>query len=254
MLVATLVALVSTTQASPNFVVTNESQAKAIDIAALEQRLENARTALANFLGKSVPVPVEVIVSEGPGIPNARLGKIELFYSKGAIHADGVEHELTHVTMGYTGRGSNLPGVEEGLASFAGESLNPALYFPNVGQSSDAWATYFVQSGQTLPLYEVLTGAYRFGELGTAKDLHCWQSYVEGASFVRWMVEQQGWPVFWQFYEETKQFGLTQATATPLEQSWRTHLLAKRIKPAVPKVALPQDDPRYLSWTRMLKG
>jgi hypothetical protein len=251
----TLVALVFlsfTTQASATFIVTNASRAIASDIATLEQRLEIARGVLAGFLGRPLPAVVEVIVSDGPGIPNARDGRIEVFYSEGRIRADAVEHELTHVTMGYTGRGAHLAGVEEGLASFAGESLNPAASFPHIGQSADAWATYFIQSGQALPMHGVLTGAYRFGELGTADDLRCWQSYIEAASFVRWMVETQGWPVFWQFYEETKEFGLTQVAAAKLEPTWRTHLLAKKIKPLPPKLALPQADPRFQAWTRML--
>jgi hypothetical protein len=251
MTLATLVFLASAAQTSPNFIVTNTSQATASDVAALEQQLENARNTLATFLGKPLPTPVEVMISEGPGIPNARDRKIELFYFKGGIRTYAIEHELTHVAMGYTLRGAHLAGVEEGLASFVGESLNPALIFPNIGQSSDAWATYFVQSGRDLPLHGVLTGAYC---LGRVEDLRCWQSYVEGASFVRWMVETQGWPMFWQFYEETKQFGLTPATAATLEQAWRAHLLGKKIKPALPKVALPQDDPRFQSWARMLTG
>lgn len=255
MTLATLVFLVSATQqATPNFTVTNASQATVSDIAALEQRLESARTALTKFLSRPLPTPIKVLVSEGFGIPNAGDREIELFHLKGSIQADAAEHELTHVTMGYTGRGTHLPGVEEGLASFAGESLNPTPSFPHIGQSSDAWATYFVQSGQHLPLHGVLTGAYRFGELGTAEDLRCWQGYVEGASFVRWMVETHGWPVFWQFYEETKQFGLTPTTAAKLEQEWRADLIGKKIKPARPAVALPQDDPRFQSWTRMLNG
>lgn len=250
-MVAMLVFLASAAQTSPNFTVTNASQATASDITVLEGQLESARSALTKFLGKPLPSPVEVVVSDGPGIPNARDRKIELFYSKGSIRAYAIEHELTHVAMGYTIGSTRVPGVEEGLASFVGESLNPTAGFPYIGQSADAWATYFVQSGQDLPLRDVLTGSYCFG---TAEDLRCWQSYVEGASFVRWMVDTQGWPMFWQFYEETKGFGLTPATAATLERAWRAHLIGKKIKPALPNVALPQDDPRYQAWTTRLLG
>ena len=83
----------------------------------------------------------------------------------------------------------------------------------------------------------MLIGSYRFAELGSIDDLHCWQAYVEGASFVRWMVATHGWSAFWQFYEETKQFGLTEANAQTLEQAWLTNLRRKKIKPAQRRVA-----------------
>jgi hypothetical protein len=158
---------------------------------ALGADLEEERARVSRFLRREAPTRIVVWVEDGNRVANASGGKLNLYAQHGQIYAGAAAHELVHLTTGYTA----LPFLEEGLAVYVSEELDPDLtnLFPQVGQPVDAWVELFRRRDTLIPLDVAFrTQRFDWNLDGLPRDAEAWQTYVEAeaGSFVH---RRSGW-------------------------------------------------------------
>ncbi|HSI03716.1 MAG TPA: hypothetical protein VLC93_04540 [Myxococcota bacterium] len=250
---------------SAHFAVRNNSKASPAAVQQVLAQLERHRAEiLALFPLRALP-PIDVNLVDGTFVPyatgpdGAMFMQIPVVNGRPAMGA--LQHELIHIMAGY----SNV-GLMEGLAVHGDQAIRPhdRSVFPAFGESVDAWTRYFVESSNYVPLVRVFTAREFFKEAASgenrtmsADDIFSWQSYVEAASFVRWLIAERGWDEFWAAYKQATLTGSNARIIGPLldryEDEWlRAARNAPRLTRPVREI-LPVSDPRFLSLANALE-
>ncbi len=214
---------------------------------ALLQRLRPWSRRVYAYLGDPRPQPVNLILTQ-----RIRIG----YYASPNLYlppADDGEmletwiHELAHHV---TGHQSNFL-FKEGIATHVLEALlvetgRVPQGFPQYGQSNDAWVALFDRSG-TLPTLDDLMPLQRYDGRTPQSDFRSWQVYVIGASFVGWLIRNQGLQTFHDVFG-AESLG---PRGADWERRWRADIRAANHPPFDPMRHLP-DRTRYRRYAARL--
>jgi hypothetical protein len=235
------------TLGTEHFVIQNSSSAPREALIALGAELEEERLRVSRFLRREVPTRIVVWVEDGNRVANVAGGRLNLYAQHGQIYTGAAAHELVHLTTGYTA----LPFLEEGLAVYVSEELDPHLtnLFPQVGQPVDGWVELFRRRDTLIPL-EVAFRTQRFDWNldGSPRDAEAWQTYVEAGSFVRFVVESKGWEAFWRLHRHQSLQTSLERSPAQLQQEWLESVSSRRKYTMPCRMALPQNRGRYRAW------
>lgn len=199
------------------------------------------------YLGVVDPLPLNLVFTRRIGIG---------YYARPNLYvppADELEmletwvHELAHHA---TGHQSNF-FFKEGIATHTLEALfqredRVPLGFPQYGQSTDAWVALFLSRGLLRPLAELMA-QQRYDGSSADADFRSWQVYLIAASFVGWLIRNEGLGVFRRAFD-TEDLG----TKTRAWQAqWLAELRQQQPVQFDPAKHLP-DRPRYQHWVSRL--
>jgi hypothetical protein len=183
----------------------------------LELELDRTAAFLPEF-----PVPTDTIVFhllKGNGLPFVSPPTLELSEWRDALALEYLPHLFAHLLTGYT----NLPFLEEGIAVYATEVLEPdsKVTHPYRGQPTTAWVSLFEANNSTIPLATAFSATnlgYDYG--GSTPDASAWQLFIEAGSFTRWVFEAYGrdaWVRLWDLQSIGVALG---GTAVDIERDW----------------------------------
>ena len=235
---------------SKHFHIYNYSSASYFELRKFARSLEVGRKNVYKFLKKEYePDVTNVIVNEGRKIPSTSGGILRLYRHKNRIYSGLIPHELTHIIAGYK---SSLV-VSEGISVFTAESLAGDLRdrFPYYGQTTDAWTNLAIQKKSFIPLkdlLEVSSVQNMFNLDGSPSDAFAWQVYVEGGSFVRWIVEAKGWDIFWKYYDSSEPVPILGSSIEEIEKDWVQHIKNKNLSSVACRELLDQSKVRFKFW------
>ena len=85
-------------------------------------------------------------------------------------------------------------------------------------------------------------------------DASAWQLFIEGGSFVHWVVDTYGWPAWWEAYQTDDPATALGATGTELEDGWLAATRAQYPDPVPCEEALGAVGPREEFWCRRARG
>lgn len=194
------------------------------------------------------PLPVNIVISRAVGIgyytrPNVFLPPDD----DPREMLETLVHELAHHATGH----ESTFFFKEGIATHTAEALfarqgERIEGWPQYGVSTDAWVSLFLQRGQ-LPTLQVLIDQSGYDSSTREADFRSWQTYLIAASFIGWLIEQEGYETFRQvFREET--LGLRH---TEWERRWQADIKARALPAFKVAQSLPQTA-RYRDYLRRL--
>jgi hypothetical protein len=229
---------------SQHFTIKNNSSATEPLIHRFAETLEKSRTDVGNFLRKDPPNSIYVFVEEGSGQAHAyHSGQLCFYYSDGKIYSAPAAHEITHLTADKHFINS-LRFMEEGLAEYVEESLDPAAIS---SQSNDAWVKLFIKKETVLPLWKIfdIRSTAFTNPWGSNHETVIWQTYQEAGSFVRFLIDSRGWDAFWDFYNSGNSRSGLGIPLQNLEREWLETLHHKSISYSPCRKVLDQSIPWY---------
>ena len=201
-----------------------------------------------DYLDVSDPLPLNLVFTHRIGIGYYARPNLYVPPSDELEMLETWVHELAHHA---TGHQSNF-FFKEGIAThtlealFAQETRVP-LGFPQYGQSNDDWVRLFLSRGLLPPLAELMA-QQRYDGRTADTDFHSWQVYVIAASFVGWLIRNEGLNTFQRVFD-AESLG---AEGAAWERRWRASLDAQRPREFDPAQHLP-NTPRYRAWTQRLR-
>lgn len=202
-----------------------------------------------SYLGVARPLPLNLVFTDRIGIG---------YYARPNLYvppSDELEmletwiHELAHHA---TGHQSNF-FFKEGVATHTLEALflrenRVPLGFPQYGQTNDAWVQLFLARDRVPPLADLMA-QQRYDGRSAESDFRSWQVYVIAASFVGWLIRNEGLDAFRRVFD-AESLG---ADGTGWERRWREALLRSPRVDFDPAMHLP-DRPRYRRYVERLRG
>ncbi len=158
-------------------------------------------------------------------------------------------HELAHHATGHESSFFFKEGIATATAEavFAEQGLQIEGW-PQYGVSTDAWVNLFLQRGALPPLQSLVE---KIGYDGSSREaeFRSWQTYLVAASFLRWLIEHEGYDTFRSvFWEET-----LGPKGAEWERRWLADLKARALPPFDVAAALPSSA-RYAYYARRLRG
>ncbi|MES2883769.1 MAG: hypothetical protein V4709_03130 [Pseudomonadota bacterium] len=252
MRLATLLLLLPLTAsaAPPVIRMVNEAALPALEISQMQRDYGRWATRVYRYHHLTNPAPVNLVISRAVDIgyymrPNVYLPPdddpremLETFVHELAHHATG--HESTFF-------------FKEGIATATAEALfaedgRQIEGWPQYGISTDAWVTLFMQRGE-LPRLQSLVEKTGYDGSSRDAEFRSWQTYIVGASFLRWLIEHEGYDTFKSvFWEET-----LGPQGAEWERRWLAAIKARALPPFDAAQALPQTA-RYAYYARRLRG
>lgn len=202
-----------------------------------------------DYLGVDRPLPLNLVFTDRIGIG---------YYARPDLYvppSDELEmletwiHELAHHA---TGHQSNF-FFKEGVAThtlealFLRENLVPQG-FPQYGQTNDAWVRLFLARDRVPPLADLMA-QQRYDGRTAESDFRSWQVYVIAASFVGWLIRNEGLDAFQRVFD-AESLG---AEGAAWERRWREALQRSPRVDFDPATHLP-DRPRYRRYVERLRG
>jgi hypothetical protein len=183
--------------------------------------LETGVVAVAGFLPEfgSFPAVITFEILEGGGAPVVSMDDALITQYEDDLAIEYVPHLLTHMLTGYVRR----PFIEEGIAVYATEVLDPASTITNPyrGQPPHAWVSLFQEHGSTIPLATALAATnLGFDYEGSSVDASAWQVWIEAASFTRWVVTTFGREAWLDWYVSDDLTGTLAVGMADLEVAW----------------------------------
>lgn len=238
---------------SAHFRIENSSDASNWELRNLAQALEKGRVQVCSFLHINPTFDTTLVsVREGFKIPTARDGKLQMYRYHNKINQSAIVHELVHIIS----KNISLPAIDEGLAVFVSESIHQDHLnrFPNYNQNADAWVKLFLQRTSLISLKQLLEiQEFHFNVNGSPEDAYSWQGYLEGASFVHWVVQAKGWDVFWRYYHSTKPVPLLGPSIEEIEQEWVTFLKGQQLPAFSCREQLDLSQARFQFWCNAIE-
>ncbi len=158
-------------------------------------------------------------------------------------------HELAHHATGH----ESSFFFKEGIATHTAEALfaeqgERIEGWPQYGIATDAWVSLFLQRGQ-LPALQSLVEKSGYDGSTREADFRSWQTYLVAASFIGWLIENEGYDTFKSvFWEET-----LGERHTEWERRWLASIRQQGLPPFDVAQALPQTA-RYAYYARRLRG
>jgi hypothetical protein len=245
----------SITYETEHFVILDDgSGLDSVTVVALAARLELELERVGQVLtGLTPPALITARVRPGFGLPYVTASDSSLTLWSDTLALDYLPHQLTHLYTRYARR----EFVEEGLAVYVSELLLPDVgtVHPYRGQPPHAWVSLFQIHGSLI----ALSPAYAATNLGYALegstfDASAWQLFIEGGSFVHWVVDTYGWPAWWEAYQTDDPATALGATGTELEDGWLAATRAQYPDPVPCEEALGAVGPREEFWCRRARG
>ncbi len=195
------------------------------------------------------PLPVNVVITRKVGVGYYMRPNIYLPPDDASEMLETFVHELGHHATGH----ESSFFFKEGIATATAEAMfaehgRQIEGWPQYGVSTDAWVTLFLSRGE-LPSLQSLVA--RTGYDGSTQDaeFRSWQTYLVAASFLRWLIESEGYDTFRSvFWEET-----LGASAAEWERRWLAAIKARAIPAFDVQRALPETA-RYRYYARRLAG
>lgn len=200
------------------------------------------------YLGVRRPLPLNLVFTDRIGIG---------YYARPNLYvppSDELEmletwiHELAHHA---TGHQSNF-FFKEGVATHTLEALflresRVPLGFPQYGQTNDAWVALFLSRKLVPPLADLMA-QQRYDGSTLESDFRSWQVYLIAASFVGWLIRNEGLETFQQAFD-TENLG---EQGAEWERRWRADLQRRPPEAFDPATLLP-DRPRYRRYVERLR-
>jgi len=158
-------------------------------------------------------------------------------------------HELAHHATGH----ESSFFFKEGIATHTAEALfaeqgERIEGWPQYGIATDAWVSLFLQRGQ-LPALQSLVEKSGYDGSTREADFRSWQTYLVAASFIGWLIKNEGYDTFKSvFWEET--LGERHAE---WERRWLASIRQQGLPPFDVAQALPQTA-RYAYYARRLRA
>ena len=156
-------------------------------------------------------------------------------------------HELAHHATGH----ESTFFFKEGIATATAEALfaedgRQIEGWPQYGVSTDAWVNLFAQRGE-LPRLQTLVEKTGYDGSSRDAEFRSWQTYIVAASFLRWLIDNEGYDTFSSvFWEET-----LGPQGADWERRWLADIKARALPPFDVAQALPQTA-RYAYYARRL--
>ena len=234
--------------AAPVIRVVNEAQLPAATVEQLRQSYARWAKRLYAYHQLAKPEPVNLVLSRRVGIgyyyaPNVYLPPDD---DPDEMLETWI-HELAHHATGHQSRFFFKEGIATHTleALFAEDGRMPQG-FPQYGQSNDAWVSLFDRRGQ-LPALRELIARERYDSSSEEADFRSWQVYIVGASFIGWLIRNEGYEAFREvFWEE--ELG---AKGPEWERRWLASIRARQLPVFAAAAALP-NRARYRSYARRL--
>ena len=236
--------------AAPVIRMVNDAKLPAPQISQMQRDYAQWATRVYRYHHLANPAPVNLVISRQVDIgyyqrPNVYLPPdddpremLETFVHELAHHATG--HESTFF-------------FKEGIATATAEALfaedgRQIEGWPQYGVSTDAWVNLFVQRGE-LPRLQTLVEKTGYDGSSRDAEFRSWQTYIVAASFLRWLIEHEGYDAFKSvFWEET-----LGPQGAEWERRWLADIKARALPPFDVVQALPQTA-RYAYYARRLRG
>jgi hypothetical protein len=199
------------------------------------------------------PGRITAEVLAGIGLPTVTAGENTLTLWADSLALNYLPHQLTHLYTGYARRAF----VEEGLAVYVTELLaaGDSTVHPYRRQPPHAWVALFQQHGSLIPLATAY-GASNLGYdmQGATYDASSWQIFLEGGSWVHWVVETYGWAAWWEAYLTDDPPTALGATPQEIETNWLAAAAAAYPAPRECEDALGTVGAREAFWCRRARG
>jgi hypothetical protein len=220
----------------------------------LAERLELEFGRVGGVLsGITPPQRLFARVVPGIGLPYVTTDDSSLTVWSDTLALEYLPHQLTHLFTRYARR----EFLEEGLAVYLSEVLLPddSTVHPFRRQPSHAWVSLFQQLGSFIPFTRVYAATnLGYSIEGSTFDASAWQLYLEGGSFVRWVVETYGWDAWWELYQTDDPAAALDTTTAALEEAWLAATRAQFPDPLACEEALGTVGPREEFWCRRARG
>lgn len=238
----------STLLAAPQIKLINEARLPADEIAQLGRDYRPWAERLYRYHRLTRPAPVTVLITRQVSIG---------YYTRPTIYLppdddpremlETFVHELAHHATGH----ESTFFFKEGIATHTAEALfaeqgQRIEGWPQYGVAADAWVSLFLQKGQLPPL-QVLIDQPGYDGSTREADFRSWQTYLVAASFVGWLIEQEGYDTFASvFWEEA-----LGARHAEWERRWLADIRQQQLPPFDLAKTLPQTA-RYRDYARRL--
>ncbi|MGQ0697987.1 MAG: hypothetical protein ACT4PZ_07065 [Panacagrimonas sp.] len=237
-------------QAKPPIRMIDETDMPAAERDAMMVDYEAWALRVYRYLHVADPLPVNLVVSR-----RVRIG----YYARPNVYVPAVTdegemletwvHELSHHATGH----DSTFFFKEGIASHTLEALflqdgRVPQGFPQYGQTNDAWVSLFDRSGE-LPALTKMMELDSYDAASRESDFRSWQVYIVGASFVGWLIRNEGFDTFAKAFA-SEELG---PRAAEWERRWLKDVRAQSFKAFAPVEQLP-DRARYRYYADRLKG
>lgn len=237
-----------------HFRILDEASLDSATIVRIAERLELEYGRVGAVLDTITPPDrITAQILAGIGLPTVTAAQNTLTLWSDSLALEYVAHQLTHLYTGYARR----EFVEEGLAVYVSELVlaGDSAVHPYRRQPSHAWVSLFQEHGSLIPLATAY-GASNLGYSlqGSTFDASSWQIFLEGGSWVRWVVETYGWPAWWETYLTDDPTTALDATPAELETNWLAATVAQYPDPRECEDALGTVGPREAFWCRRARG
>jgi len=216
---------------SQYFDVRNKSAASDRQIGRMVEQLEQDYVTLTAFLGREPEERIPVLLTDGSAPAYADQGTLYVFYDQGVISLETAPFFLAALVAGPS---SGSLFFDLGLSLYAAEETGLAAGL--TGQPADAWVVLLQQESALIPLEKAWPVEMPGDEEGL---FDFFRAMMEGGSFVRWLVETQGWDVVWQIRGGGALEGALGVPFSQAEANWLAAVAAKDLRPKPCLLAVP---------------
>jgi hypothetical protein len=209
--------------------VRNNSSADQAAVRKAVAQLEADYVAIQSFLGRESDHPVPVLIANGAGPAFTDGARLNVFYDGQGMDLSTAPFFLVPLSEGSLSVADLNLFVEGGFAIYVAEETGRAL--PLLGQSADAWVTWFRQNGGLAPLAD----AQRLGAIvlpRRERDVpDAVRVLLQGGSFVRWVAEVYGLDSVQDLRAGASLADVTELSLPEAEHAWLEAVSAKALRP-----------------------
>ncbi len=228
----------------------NDAHLPAADIQRMQAQYGPWAERVYDYNHLSQPLPVNVVITRRVGVGYYLRPNVYLPPDDNAMEMlETFVHELAHHA---TGHDSSF-FFKEGIATLTAEALfaedgRRIEGWPQYGISSDAWVNLFVQRGE-LPALGTFVEKSGYDGSTREAEFRSWQTYIVAASFLDWLINQEGYEAFHTAFRE-ESLG---TKGIQWERRWLAAIEGRRLPAFDVAKALPQTA-RYRYYARRLQG
>lgn len=228
-------ALAAHAQSKPSIRVIDETHMPLAQRDAMMADYESWAVRVYRYLHVTDPLPVNLVITRNASFGYYRRPNVYVPPAHAGEMLETWVHELAHHA---TGHHSSF-FFKEGIASHTLEALfaqdgRVPQGFPQYGQTNDAWVDLFDRSGE-LPALDRVMARSRYDGSSPNADFRSWQVYIVAASFVGWLIRNEGYEAFERAFANE---GLG-SSAAEWERRWLQDLRGRSFKTFVPADQLP---------------
>ena len=199
------------------------------------------------------PTPITFSILPGAGIPYITPSENSITQWRDDLAPEYFAHQLTHLYTRY----AQSPFIEEGLAVYVTEELQPEGETPNPfrAQSPHGWVSLYQEHESTILLATLLAATnLGYDYDGSSVDASAWQLFVEGGSFTRWLIEIHGRAPWHEFYLSGDPAVVLGQDLLAIQQAWLDHAETTFPEPVACEDALGTVGSRETFWCARARG